>query len=382
VSSLDHQPLTMNHSPLVSIIIPAYNSTATIVAALESVASQTFTDYEVIVVDDCSTDDTVAVVRRWVTEKAAARGLGEDTPHPNPLPQGAREQKRETLPQGARKNGNEESASLHPLPSGERAGVRVSSLSPRGERSLVTGGLWSVIPLARNAGPAAARNAGIAQAKGDWIAFLDADDLWLPRHLEALSAAVRQSPAVLVCGESVRFKGEMDRLSINPKPITHSDIRTIPIEEFVHHNPVATSATMVRRNAFLECGGFDTQFRGPEDYDLWMRLASLGSLVALSVPVSLYRYVPGSLSMDDRTFLPQVLRVLEKAFARGGALAAHPELKKTAWATQYWNASWMAFQRGARGEALKLLAKTWRQNWHTGGRKRLPLLARYVMGKR
>ena len=306
---------------MVSVIIPAFNSAATIMEALESVSSQTFTDYEVIVVDDCSTDDTVAVVQRWISEKTAS-------------------------PESA------------------------------------VCGLWSVVPMPRNAGPAAARNAGIAQARGEWIAFLDADDLWLPRHLEALSAAVRQSPAVLVCGESVRFQGEMDRLSINPKPITHSDIRTIPIEEFVRHNPVATSATMVRRDAVLECRGFDTQFRGPEDYDLWMRLASLGSLVALSVPVSLYRYVPGSLSMDDRTFLPQVLRVLEKAFAPGGALAGHPELKKTAWATQYWNASWMAFQRGARGTALKLLAKTWRQNWRTGGRKRLPLLARYVMGKR
>lgn len=105
----------------------------------------------------------------------------------------------------------------------------------------------------------------------------------------------------------------------------------------------------------------------------------------IAVPVSLYRQVPGSLSMDDRKFLPQVLRVLDKAFAPGGALYAHAGMKTKALANQYWNASWMAFQRGSRWGALGWWWKAWwlnvgleqpiRQKWFR-------LLARYVFGRK
>ena len=368
---------------MISIIIPAYNSATTILEALDSVAAQTFTDYEVIVVDDCSMDDTVEVVRRWIER----RGQPET---------------RNLKPES-----EEEKGLSHLSNSGLR--FQPSGFSDRGR----------LVRLDRNSGPAAARNAGVAMAKGEWIAFLDADDLWLPRHLEALTAVAIETGATMVCGESVRFQGEADRLSVNDyslvgngtntqEPITKNALRSIPLEEFVLHNPIATSAVLVRKEALVQAGGFDPQFRGPEDYDLWIRIAAEGgrssknqeprtnhqeprtnnqepitnNILHISIPVSLYRYVPGSLSMDDRKFLPQVLRVLAKAFAPGGALAAHPELKKQAWATQYWNASWMAFQRGARGEALRLLAAAWRHDWHTGANKRLPLLLRYLTGKR
>ena len=387
----------MRDNPLISIVIPAFNSAATIVAALESIASQSLWDknagmddqdvqeceapIEVIVVDDCSIDNTVAVVDEWLRQTFATTTPSHLTSYVSRL----------TLP--------------------------------------------------CNAGPAAARNAGIAAAKGEWIAFLDADDLWLPHHLEVLLTVAHQTGAVMVCGESVRFQ-DGSKLSLSSKDEEKSISRenvnshltsyvshTIALEELARHNPIATSAVMVRRDVLLAIGGFDEQFRGPEDYDLWIRVAayaqreaksieqkpakiakeelrssagggeensplraqrasvqySFGRILHVAVPVSFYRQTTGSLSMDERKFLPQVLRVIEKAYGPGGALSGMPEWKNAALATQYQQASWMAFCRGERVAAVRYWVVAVGLN--IAGSKRitkpwLALLCRYVFGAR
>ncbi len=441
---------------MISIIIPAYNSASTIVETLESIRVQTYTDYEVIVVDDCSRDDTVKVVKEWISEKmtpSPLRGEGggeggqnrENTPHLNPLPQ------------GERKDGNH-------IPR-----FTVSSTS------------WSVISLPENAGPAAARNRGIQEAHGDWIAFLDADYIWLPHKLELQMRLAAEHPEVVLwCGETVGFQGEANPLLVNSyslfgnsttnqspitndraagtpnnqEPITNNDLRAIRLEDLALHNPIATSTVLVKREVLLAVGGFDTQFRGPEDYDLWLRVAGwceapggrtlceprergdpeveisgakrssgtnhaphfapgsdkprppeeislrsnvygtpsvalakegLGSIVFSPTPVSRYRQVPGSLSLDDRTFLPQVLRVIDKAFGSGGALAQLQHFKWLAKSTQYWSGSWMAFSRGDRRTAIRL----WWKAWWLNRKAEMPLkrawfrlLFRYFCGRR
>jgi hypothetical protein len=88
--------------------------------------------------------------------------------------------------------------------------------------------------------------------------------------------------------------------------------------------------------------------------------------------------------MDERKFLPQVLRVIEKAYGPGGALEGLPEWKNAALATQYQQASWMAFCRGERGTAMRHWLKAVRYNVMGPRRIHKPwvkLAYRYVMGQ-
>ena len=244
------------------------------------------------------------------------------------------------------------------------------------------GGGWHgrVIRLPRNAGPAAARNAGIRAATGAWIAFLDADDAWLPWRLERQFAVLAEAPDTgFVCGETIPFESEPVSPTAGPPP------RELTPVDFVAHNPVATSTVLVRRSALDTVGGFDERFRGPEDYDLWLRLSGHVHGLLLNEPLARYRHVVGSLSMDDRRFLPEVLRVLDKAFGPGGALEAYRGSRRVALAEQYASASWMAYRRGARGTALRLLLASWRycpgpiaREQRGERRLRLTLLGRYL----
>lgn len=243
-----------------------------------------------------------------------------------------------------------------------------------------------ILALERNGGPAAARNAGVELARGAWVAFLDGDDAWLPGRLDLqLQLALANPEVALWCGDVVPLKSENAQQEPRLPAAAHARFRDLPLAEFVYHNAVATSTVLVRRAALLSVGGFDEQFVGPEDYDLWMRLARVHRLARLECPLARYRLVAGSLSMDDRKFLPQVLRVLDKGFAPGGVLSAHADLREASMATQYWNASWMAFNRGARPTALRYWWAAYRRDHRSAISAARPwrrLLLRYLAGRR
>ena len=263
--------------PTVSIIVPAFNAAKTIAETLKSTEAQEFQDFEVIVVDDGSTDATVEVVRR------------------------------------------------------EFSDVRVIEQE--------------------NAGPAAARNHGAAEARGEWLAFLDADDTWLPWRLSLqLEAAKRQPEIGMWCAETI---GMSDTVSSTPE--NSAGTVGLTLRDFAVSNPVSTTTVLLRRSLFEQENGFDTQFRGPEDYDLWMRTATHTEIGKIQHPVSRYRQEVGSLSQDVDKFLPEVLRVLTKAYGSGGALEAHGGSYRKARAYQYFSASWMAYCANKTAQARRLL---------------------------
>lgn len=246
--------------------------------------------------------------------------------------------------------------------------ILVDDASPDGSGAWLErefGGRHRVLRLDRNAGPAGARNAGCRVADGEWIAFLDCDDAWLPWRLEEQVHALALAPdAVLISGD-LAIMGHSGGCESAPKSPwaaagrPASALRRVTVADFVDENPVPTSTVLVRRETLNAVGGFDEQFRGPEDIDLWMRVAAAGPVVKLSTPLSLYRERPGSLSMDQDRFLPQILAVYRKAFAPGGALYAQRTLRRRAMAGRYVSAAWSYRECGRRTKAAALILRSW-----------------------
>jgi len=181
---------------MVSVVIPTHDRAAFVVRALRSVAAQTYGDYEIIVVDDGSADDTESSVRA--------------------------------------------------------TGIRARYL-----RQVHTG-------------VSAARNRGVAAADGEWIAFLDSDDVWLPEKLARQMAFVQSQGGIEACQtEEIWIR---NGVRVNPgnrhrKP--SGDIFAASLELCL----VSPSAVMLRRATFERLGGFDEGLPACEDYDLWLRLA-------------------------------------------------------------------------------------------------------------
>lgn len=216
-------------------------------------------------------------------------------------------------------------------------------------------GLPGVVLRHENAGPAAARNRGVAAAKGEWIAFLDADDAWFPWRIDTQLAMAQRHPEVACwCGEAVRWQGSA---GMPETSLDHPGIRSLPLAEFGWHNPVATSTVLVRSTTLAEAGGFDQRFRGPEDYDLWLRIAAVAPVASIETPLTCYRQNEGSLSLDERRFLPQVCAVIEKAYGCGGALHGQPG-RRRALAYQYSAAAWSASRRNAFAASIRLCLRS------------------------
>ncbi len=161
-----------------------------------------------------------------------------------------------------------------------------------------------------NAGPAAARNAGIQAGGGEFVAFLDADDTWLPDKIERQLAALQGRPEVLLVAGPA-----LDRLadgSLHVRPT--APVATAAPVDFAPHlfedNFLATTTVMVRRSGLEEVGLFRPDLPQSEDYHLWVRLAGRGPGVLLDRPVAIYTADdPRSLTRNRLELLRANLRV-------------------------------------------------------------------------
>lgn len=182
-----------------------------------------------------------------------------------------------------------------------------------------------VVHLPRNRGVSVARNTGIARARGDWIAFLDCDDLWEPRKLEVQAAYVTATPEcrAVHCGlTNVGLDGS--RTDYRKEPVTFEDFLEFPLAIF-------PSAAMMRRDALFECGLFDPALRCTQDLALFMRFCLLhGRFHAVPEPLMIRRVQKDGVSRNIAVFWDEAERtyrgVLSLFQDRAGAAAVMREI--------------------------------------------------------
>ena len=219
-----------------SVIIPLYNKAPYIRKALESVLAQTYADYELIIIDDGSTDESAEIAEAILQDPASS---------PNRL-------------------------------------IRQA-----------------------NSGVSAARNNGVAQASGEYIAFLDADDWWEPTYLEKMAQLIEDYPeAGLYASNYVYYKPCKTRVAVNNIETGYFNYPKAYYEGSAM--PIWTGAAMIPRNVFEEMGGFPLGIKLGEDFLLWSKIAMQYKVAFLNEALAWYNNdVPATLRATRNLHAPE-----------------------------------------------------------------------------
>jgi glycosyltransferase involved in cell wall biosynthesis len=266
-------------TPRVSVVIPAYNCSAKVKEAIESVLAQTYTDYEVVVIDDGSTDDTEPVVRSF--------------------------------------------------------GDRV------------------VYFRQNNQGAGTARNSGIKRSSGEYIAFLDSDDLWSPEKLD------EQIPLLEHDLELGLVYSDWAVMSENGA-VEESYLRKLPsasgyvFDKLVQWGFILTSGVVVRRACLLDVGDFDSSLSIAQDYDLWLRICYRWKVALVNRPLVTKRSWNGSLSSNLPKTAVERIALFEKTLVNFNDMP--PESRRIVrrqLALNYWDVGYHYFDQFLFKEARR-----------------------------
>ena len=224
----------------VSVIIPVYNGGKTIKETIQSVLNQTFTNFELIIINANSTDATLSIISQIEDER-----------------------------------------------------IKVYSYS--------------------KANVAVNRNRGIKHATGDYITFLDADDLWTDDKLAAQYTALQSNPQAGVAyswtnciDENGKFLRKTSQVNWN------GDVYSkFLLDDFIGNG----SNVMIRRELLIEVGGFDEKLTNAQDTDMWLKLSALSNFICIPKAQILYRILTDSMSSNVLGLEKSNLEIIQRAFA-------------------------------------------------------------------
>jgi glycosyltransferase involved in cell wall biosynthesis len=295
------------NGPTVSVILPAYNAEATIVEAIESVRAQTYTDYELIAVDDGSTDRTGAILDGLAASWPAMRVLHQS-----------------------------------------------------------------------NRGLAAARNAAVAQMRGQYIALLDADDVWLPEKLRRCMDFLAEHPErSIVYTPMDPFEGSTGRrMQGHSKPCHAGQLTEKLFASIFVHDP----AVVFHKRVIEQCGGFDESLPVCVGNEFWLRVSTKFEFGLIDEPLALRRWTEESLTRSNRLRGRRIkAAVLEDFyFHKGGRQIIPHRAAMRRLARVHYSTGKLLLQRGQFRQAVRYLAKAAR--YRPGSLKVYPLLLAALAG--
>lgn len=192
-----------------------------------------------------------------------------------------------------------------------------------------------------NAGVSASRNRGIIQATGEYISFIDADDLWTPDKLEAQFNALKEHPEAAIAYSWTDWIDESSQLIGAGVHQTASGnvYGKLLLGDFIGSG----SNPLIRKQALVEVGGFDQSLVHAEDWDLWLRLAARYHFIAVPSPQVLYRKFIDSASMNVLKMEAGSLKVIERAYAQAPDSLKH--LKRHTLGNRYKYLTWKALEQ-------------------------------------
>ena len=200
---------------LISVVIPAYNAEKTLGRAIESVLAQTYSNIELIVVEDCSWDNTLKIAASYAKKDSRIRVLQNQA----------------------------------------------------------------------NLGVAMSRNRGIEEAQGDWIAFLDSDDAWVPSKLKKQAEALQKNPSCSLCFTGSAFE--------NDKGVRCAYTLSVPgqlnYEELLKQNLISCSSVLVKCEVLIKFPMVSDPMIH-EDFAAWLKILKDGSAaLGINEPLLVYR---------------------------------------------------------------------------------------------
>lgn len=271
--------------PTVSVIIPAYNCAALLAEAVASVRAQTYEDYEVIVVDDGSTDDTADVAEKLAADWPRMRAI-----------------------------------------------------------------------RAEHKGLAAARNRAVTEMKGQWIAMLDADDLWLPEKLQRCMDYLAEHADLSIVYTPmapITLAGEI--ITGHSKPCLAGRLTEQLFQSIFVHDP----ASVIHKRVIEECGGFDESLPVSVGHEFWLRVSTKFEFGLIDEPLALRRWSEQSLTRRNRSRGRRIKAdMLERFyFQKGGnqLVPRRPAMRRLS--SVHYKAGKLLLAEGDPREARRYLAK-------------------------